>query len=149
MIIKYHVRLLYDNRFQASFELPSAGGKVYMTAGTHYNGVSLTDMLRRLGQSISVSVSTRRKWDASIPKGAPFCYKWDGVVTDLPELFHNQAATMRQTAMEQLHPDDIVGKPHEPRLLEVCKVNGVWTIKKYEQELLTWEEACNELAKRI
>lgn len=140
---------MYDNRYEASFELPTADGKVRLTATTRITTVSLVELLRRLGACISTAISNRKRWDNAVMSGVKFCYEWDGDVSDLPTLFHNQASSMRQTSMEMLHPDQIVGKPREPRLLEVCKVGGVWTIKKHETELLTWAEACNELAKRI
>lgn len=150
MNVTYHIRLMYENRYQVTFEIPTLSGRTMLTSSTRCDARNLNDLLRQATTVISGCISQRKKWDKELVGASQLRYVWDGDATDLPSPLQKQAEEFRRPGLQLLAREVLdAPKPRTPRLLEVIKKNGVWTIVKHEKELMTWEQACAELAKRI
>lgn len=150
MNVKYHLRLMYENRYKVEFEIQFGAKTLKFETTTRYDGFLLKDLLRQAQTTAAGCVSQRKKWDNNIPAGTRLFYYWDGDASEMDERMQKQAEKtsqrLRVLPLEQIKLPEI---EQEPRLLEVVKVNDVWTIKKHESQLLTWEEACAELKKKL
>lgn len=156
MKIVYNIKYLYDDRYIATWEQPMGDGtKTTQVAAFRTKAFSLQEFLHAAQQRISGQVALLRKKYPNIPRsiGSYRIYTWDCDTSALPDCYKRQLEKQQQTfRMVDLNPAPVAKKeekPAEPQLYEILKQNGVWTIKKHETELMTWEEACNELAKRI
>lgn len=157
MKITYNLKYLYEDRYIATWEQPMGDGtKTTQVATFRTTEFSLQKFLNLAQQRISGQVASLRKTHPSVPRatGSYRVYEWDRDASALPECYKRQLEKQQQTFKMVDFPAAQADaakeeKPREPELYEIAKQNGVWTIKKHESELMTWEEACNELAKRI
>lgn len=153
MKIVFNVKNLYDDRYAVTWQQDMGDGTVKQQVATfHSTDFSLEAFLRRCRTSISGYLSNLRVKNPRIPKaGSTYgVYQWDGDVSCLPNNYKRQAEKRNELSelLKEGQPT-VESKPEEPQLFEIVKRNDVWTIVKHETELMTWEEACNELAKRI
>lgn len=152
MKIKYNVKNLYEDRYVITWDQPMGNGTTVQQVTTFRSKeFSLEKFLSQAQNRISGFAAALRQKNPSIPKmtSGYRMYEWDGDISALPDCYKRQFVKRQQEfRMVQLDMP-VEEKPREPELYEIAKQNGVWTIKKHEQELLTWEEACAELAKRI
>lgn len=151
-MIKYNIKNLYEDRYAITWQQPMGDGTCIEQVTTfRTTEFLLRKFLTRAQAGISGYVAAMRAKNPRIPRsnGARL-YEWDGDVSALPVFYKNQAEKMnayyKNVDLELPKPAPI---PTEPELFEVVKRAGTWTIIKHDSELLTWAEACNELAKRI
>lgn len=160
MKVQYSIRSLANDRYVLEFELPTMDGEPVKALTTTCTGAdTLKKLLSRTNQSVAVAANYYRARNDKIYSAGAFQYKWDGDSTNIPDIFKKDAEVYRYmngltSATLVSDPAPIVKtkpvkKETDKRLYEVVKQNDVWTIKKHETELLTWEEAATELAKRI
>lgn len=153
MKIIFNVKNLYDDRYAVTWVQDMGNGETKQQVATfHTTEFTLDAFLRRCKIAISGYLSGLRSKNPRIPKATSTygVYLWDGDTSCLPNNYKAQAAK-RNELRELLTPGQpkVETKTEEPQIFEIAKRNDVWTIVKHESELLTWEEACNELAKRI
>lgn len=151
-MIKYNIKNLYEDRYAITWQQPMGDGTCIEQVTTfRTTEFLLRKFLTRAQAGISGYVAAMRAKNPRIPRsnGARL-YEWDGDVSALPVFYKTQAEKMntyyKNVDLELPKPAPI---PTEPELFEVVKRAGTWTIIKHDSELLTWAEACNELAKRI
>lgn len=163
MKVEYSITQLSFNRYVLTFTLPTIEGEPIKGATTTRTNVkTLKELLARTNQAIAVAAHYYRRENDKVYSDKAFKYEWDGDDTNLSDCFKADVAVYKY--MKGLTSAKIVAEPQpiekveQPqksqntagkRLYEVVKQNDVWTIKKHETELLTWEEAATELAKRI
>ena len=152
MKIKYNVKLMYEDRYVVTWDQPMGNGTTAQQVTTFRSTEFLLAKFLSLAQTrISGAAAAMRAKNPAIPK--TICgsrmYEWDCDVSALPDCYKRQFEK-RQAELRITNLELPIEEPtHEPELYEIAKRNDVWTIVKHEQELLTWEEACAELAKRI
>lgn len=153
MKIVFNVKNLYEDRYAVTWQQNMGDGTVKQQVATFRStDFSLEEFLRRCRRSISGYLGNLRTKNPSLPKAFSThqMYEWDGDTSCLPNNYKVQAE--KRNELEELlraPQPRVESKPEEPQLFEIVKRNDVWTIVKHETELMTWEEACNELAKRI
>lgn len=153
MKVVFKVKNLYNNRFIVEWEQSFLDGtKNTQTATFRSDDFTLEKFLAHARSRISAQRKILRS-DGLIPSNGDrrTNYEWDCDASFLPERLRSQAiAKEAQLQIVDLDsPKQEPEKTTEPQVFELTKRSGVWTIVKHETELLTWEEACNELAKRI
>lgn len=152
MKIKYNVKNLYEDRYVITWDQPMGNGTTVQQVTTFRSKeYSLEKFLSQAQNRISGFAAALRQKNPAIPKMTSGYrrYEWDCDVSALPDCYKRQVINPQQEFRMESLALPVEDKQREPELYEVTKQNGVWTIKKHEQELLTWEEACAELAKRI
>ena len=151
-MIKYNIKNLYDDRYAITWQQPMGDGTTVEQVTTFRSTeFLLRKFLARAQAGISGYIAALRMRNPKIPRSSGArLYEWDGDSTALPTCYKTQAEKMnayyKTVDLDLPRPE---AKPTEPELFEVIKKAGTWTIVKHEAELLTWAEACNELAKRI
>lgn len=151
-MIKYNIKNLYEDRYAIHWQQPMGDGTTVEQMTTFRSTeFLLRKFLSRAQMGISGYVAAMRQKNPRIPRSSGTrLYEWDGDTSALPECYKKQAVKMntiyKTVDLNLPKPEQ---KPSEPELFEVVKKNGTWTIVKHDTELLTWQEACNELAKRI
>lgn len=152
MKIKYNIKNLYEDRYVITWEQPMGNGTTVQQVTTFRSKEFTLGKFLSVAQTrISGAVAALRMKNKSIPKNPMGyrMYEWDGDASVLPDCYKRQLLKQQQEFRMVDLDKPVEEKKHEPELYEIAKRNDVWTIVKHEQELLTWDEACAELAKRI
>lgn len=150
MYIKYNLKHLYEDRYAITWEQPMGDGTIKTQMSSfRCKEFSLEKFLQNAQQRISAQAAQLRMRFPNMPRSTGHrLYEWDRDASALPEMYQRQLAKQAEV-LRMVDLDKTPAKPKEPELFEVVKRNNVWTLVKHETELLTWEEACAELAKRI
>lgn len=151
-MIKYKIKNLYDDRYAVYWQQPMGDGTITEQMTTFRSTeFLLRKFLARAQLGISGYLAAMRQKNPKIPRSSGTrVYEWDGDTSAMPECYQKQAEKFKTMyKMVDLNLPKPEEKPSEPQLFEIVKRNDVWTIVKHESELMTWEQACNELAKRI
>lgn len=143
MRLEYHIEHLYAGKYCASTKVQTADGVKTIRTTFHTNDARIKNLMSRARVGLSGAFFIARKKDPTLPSQNR--YDWDGDVSNLPKNASNAEPVLKVTPIAKISATPESRK----RLLEVKKVNNVWTIIKHETELLTWEEACNLLKERI
>lgn len=132
----FHIKKLYGTSYCASASFVHNGVTKRIETKFKIESSDVKKIVSRARTNISGTLYLMRKEDQTLPKKNR--YDWDG---DVRDLCFEQPVTTHTNIQKEAE--------QQKRLLEVKKVNNVWTIIKHESELLTWEDACALLKQRI
>jgi len=142
---------MYDTQFAVEYVLPVTKGEpLKITSVIRYKDFSLSGLIRQAKAAIYSRMYGLRANGKYITPVSSLTIEWDASTKGLPEAFQRQQEMANRTysaSKEVLAEGAIVEK--EPALLEVKKVNGVWTIIPHEKPLMTWAEACALLKEKV
>lgn len=140
MELKYHIKYLYGELYAVSTKLELNGAHKEVVTRTQCKSTELPEIVKKARLSISNAFFYARRRDESFPNNNR--YVWDCDISDLQPRFRTGSTpSLKSTQTQKID--------NQKRVLEVKKINGVWTIVKHDSELLTWSEACELLKQRI
>lgn len=130
MRIEYHLKYMYGNRFQVS----ASYGDFSFVSNITEDKRRICRVHEKARANCSTWFNLARKNGRDVPTKNR--YVWDGDSSDLRQEAPQQAPTVPEAQSAQ-------------RNLEIKKVNGVWTIVKHNEQLLTWAQACALLKEKV
>lgn len=130
MRIEYHLKYMYGNRFQVS----ASYGDFSFVSNITEDKRRICRVHEKARANCSAWFYLARKNGRDVPTKNR--YVWDGDSSDLRQETPQQAPTVPEAQSAQ-------------RNLEIKKVNGVWTIVKHNEQLLTWAQACALLKEKV
>ena len=141
MQLQYHIKYLYGHLYAVSTSFEVNGVRKEVLTRVTCKATTLPEIVKRTRGALGNAFFAARKRDADLPQNNR--YEWDCDTSDLQPSFKKDNFCLAKPVPQQ---NDTGSKK---RVLEVKKVNGVWTIVKHDSELLTWSEACELLKQRI
>lgn len=141
MQLQYHIKYLYGHLYAVSTSFEVNGVRKEVLTRVTCKSETLPEIVKRTRGALGNAFFAARKRDADLPQNNR--YVWDCDISDLQPSLAKGNIGLTKTVPQQTVPTD------KKRVLEVKKVNGVWTIVKHDSELLTWSEACELLKQRI
>lgn len=141
MQLQYHIKYLYGHLYAVSASFEVNGVRKEVLTRVTCNATTLPELVKRTRGALANAFFVARKRDADLPQNNR--YEWDCDTSDLQPSLKKDSFCLTKSVPQQ---NDTGSKR---RVLEVKKVNGVWTIVKHDSELLTWSEACELLKQRI
>lgn len=147
MIVKYNIRQLTGDKFLVSWSQQDEN----FCSRLRFTDFRLVKLLAAAKQRISTGLNNRAKTDSRFRGAyAHNKYVWDGDISALPSRFAKQLDDLEPDA--HLRPaQPVAAEPERLYYIELC-VEGSFrgpVLKKADKPLLTWEEACEELKKKV
>lgn len=150
---KYHITQLDDSFFKVLWNGRVNGREVEISGRFTYSGTSLKALCGTARSRIFAGVSAEGRKFGFKPVFTSSTLVWDEDTSGLASIFARQAqmgAGVKLIAGSLSELTDVMNKKVQPeRLYEIQQVKGVWTVKKHETPLLTWDEAVEELKKKV
>lgn len=142
MKVTFSISHQYDDKYAVKYIITVPGkGNMSFVSIIAYKEFRLSSLVSKAHNCVYARIYSLRRQGYSLPKTVSI--EWDGAVADLPDSLKRQhkaqGALFTSTAQES----------QEPALLEVVKINDVWTIRVHETPLLTWSEACKLLKEKV
>lgn len=151
---KYHIAQLDDSFFKVLWKGRVNGREVEINGRFTYNGISLKALCGAARSRIFAGVCAEGRKRGFKPIFTSSGLVWDEDVSALAPIYTKQVRTDEGTvnlvanSLNELTA--VMNKKEEPeRLYEIQQVKGVWTVKKHETPLLSWDEATAELKKKV
>lgn len=151
---KYHIAQLDDSFFKVLWKGRVNGREIEVTGRFTYTGVGLKALLGTARSRIFAGVCAEGRKRGFKPIFTSSSLVWDEDVSALAPIYAKQLrtddGTVSLVANSLNELTAVMNKQPQPeRLYEIQQVKGVWTVKKHETPLLTWDEATAELKKKV
>lgn len=142
MKVTFSVSHQYDDKYAVKYivTVPGKGNMSFVSIIT-YKDFRLSSLVSKAHNSVYARIYSLRKQGHNLPKEINI--EWDEAVADLPD------SLKRQYKAQGALFTSATQESQEPALLEVVKINDVWTIRVHETPLLTWAEACKLLKEKV
>ena len=148
MKVTFSISHQFDDKYAVKYIIPAPGrSDMSFVSVITYSDFRLSTLVSKARQAVYARLYGLRQQGVTLPPSANVAIEWDQAVADLPDSMKRQNASAHSLHISPV--GTIPATPAEPALLEVKRVNGVWTIVVHEKPLLTWEEACKLLKEKV
>lgn len=148
MKVTFSISHQFDDKYAVKYIIPAPGrSDMSFVSVITYSDFRLSTLVSKARQVVYARLYNLRQQGITLPPSTSITIEWDKAVADLPDSMKRQNASAYSLHVSPA--GTMPTAPAEPALLEVKRVNGVWTIVVHDKPLLTWDEACKILKEKV